>query len=86
VRSRRWAPPPEPPPKHPYRDTALVFGGMAIAIVLVAWATGGDVLRAVAIAGVFFVAATAWGWRRARARPGEEAARPRDAGAPERPS
>ena len=28
-------------PKHPYRDTALVYGGMALVVVLIAWATGG---------------------------------------------
>jgi membrane protein implicated in regulation of membrane protease activity len=68
VRRRSWAPPAEPRPKRPYRDTALVFGGMAIAIVLVAWATGGDLVRAAFIAAAFFVAATAWGWRRWRER------------------
>jgi membrane protein implicated in regulation of membrane protease activity len=68
VRRRRWAPPPEPPPKRPYRDTALVFGGMALTIVLVAWATGGDLVQAVLIAAAFFVAATAWGWHRWRER------------------
>jgi hypothetical protein len=75
VRRRRWAPPPEPIPKRPYRDTALVFGGMAIAIVLTAWATGGDLDRAVLIAAAFFVAATAWGWRRWRERLREQRAR-----------
>ena len=75
MRERRWTPPPEPPPKRPYRDTALVFGGMAVAIVLVAWATGGDVVKAVLIAAAFFVAATAWGWRRWRNRLREESAR-----------
>ena len=68
MRQRRWTPPPEPPPKHPYRDTALVFGGMAAAIVLVAWATGGDLVKAVLVAAAFFVAATAWGWHRWRKR------------------
>ena len=68
MRRRTWAPPAEPPPKRPYRDTALVFGGMALAIVLVAWITGGDLVRAAFIAVVFFVAATAWGWRRQRER------------------
>ena len=75
MRQRRWAPPPEPLPKRPYRDTALVFGGMAVAIVLVAWATGGDLVKAVLIAAAFFVAATAWGWHRWRERKREEAAR-----------
>ena len=75
MRRRSWAPPPEPPPKRPYRDTALVFGGMAVVIVLIAWATGGDLGRAVLIAAAFFVAATAWGWRRWRERLREQEAR-----------
>jgi hypothetical protein len=48
---------------------------MAVAIVLVAWATGGDLVRAVLIAGAFFVAATAWGWRRWREQLREQNAR-----------
>jgi Flp pilus assembly protein TadB len=74
MRRRRWAPPPDPPPKRPYRDSALVFGGMSVAIVLVAWATGGELLRAVLIAVAFFVAATGWSWRRQREREREEKA------------
>ncbi|MDQ3824032.1 MAG: hypothetical protein M3321_12415 [Actinomycetota bacterium] len=66
MRRRVWTAPPEPPLKRPYRDTALVFGGMAVVIVLAAWATGGDLVRAVAVAAVFFVVATAWRWRRWR--------------------
>ncbi len=48
--SRRWGsssePPSElgvvraPPPKHPYRDTLLIYGVLATVIVLVAWLTG----------------------------------------------
>ena len=72
---RRWTPPPEPTPQRPYRDTALVFGGMAVAIVLVAWATGGDLVRAAVIAALFFLFATAWGWRRWRERLREDSAR-----------
>ena len=75
MRRRRWAAPPEPLPKRPYRDTALVFGGMAVAIVLVAWATGGDLVKAALIAGAFFVVATAWGWRSWRDRLREKNAR-----------
>jgi hypothetical protein len=55
-------------PKHPYRDTALVYGGMAIVVVLVAWATGGGVAKAITIAGLFFLAATLWSWRNWRNR------------------
>ena len=68
MRRRSWTAPPEPPPKRPYRDTALVFGGMALLIVLVAWVTGGDLLRAILIAALFFVVTTAWSWRRLRER------------------
>jgi membrane protein implicated in regulation of membrane protease activity len=57
---------------------------MAIAIVVVAWATGGDLVRAALIAGAFFVAATAWGWRRWRERLREETAR--DANGPATPT
>jgi membrane protein implicated in regulation of membrane protease activity len=59
--------PDSPPPKHPYRDTLLVYGGLALVIVLVAWVTGGDVVNAIEIAAVFYVLASAWSitrWRR----------------------
>src|SRR5439155_15640801 len=60
MRLLRWEGPTEqrPLPKHPYRDTALVYGGMAAFIVLVAVLTGGDVGRAVMIALLVFLAAT----------------------------
>ena len=49
-----------PIPAHPYRDTAIVYGVMAVAVVVVARLTGGDVTRATLVAVVFFVVATAW--------------------------
>jgi len=49
-----------PVPAHPYRDTAIVYGVMAVAVVVVAGLTGGDVTRAALVAVVFFVVATAW--------------------------
>ena len=53
-----------PIPARPYRDTAIVYGIMAVVLVVVASVTGGDVLRAVLVAVVFFVVATAWtSWR-----------------------
>ena len=78
---RRWTSPPEPPPKRPYRDTALVFGGMAVVIVLAAWVTGGDLVKAVAVAAAFFVVATAYGWRRWRERLREQGSDAEEAGA-----
>jgi Flp pilus assembly protein TadB len=68
----RWPSPFEsgdrPFPKRPYRDGALVYGGMALAIVGLAAATGGSLVRAVLVALGFFVVAMAWTWRRVRLR------------------
>jgi Flp pilus assembly protein TadB len=55
-------------PKHPYRDTALVYGGMSVVVVVVAALTGGDVGTAAVIAALFFVVATLWTWRNWRSR------------------
>ena len=67
-RRLQWGGVPDtPPPKHPYRDTLVVYAGLAFVIVIVAWATGGDVVRALEIAVVFYVVACAWSitrWRR----------------------
>ena len=78
MRRRRWDAPDEPLPKHPYRDTVLVYGGMAIVLVLVAWATGGSLSRAAVVAALFFAVATSWSWSRWRRRI-RDAARPQDA-------
>ena len=72
-RSVRTAPPPIP--KHPYRDTAIAYGVMAGVLVLIAWLTGGDVVRAALVAFVFFVVATCWSWWRFRTRIRERAVR-----------
>ena len=65
---RRWDTPEGPPPRHPYRDSALLHLALAGVILLVAWFTGGDLDRAVVIAVAFFVLATAWSWWRWRER------------------
>ncbi len=80
MRRRRWDAPEQPLPKHPYRDTVLVYGGMAVVLVLIAWATGGSVDRAAVVAALFFTIATAWSgsrWRRRlrEAARGQEAPR-----------
>ena len=64
----QWGVPETPPPKHPYRDTLLVYAGLAIVVVLVAWATGGSVGTAILVAAVFFVIASAWNAYRWRAK------------------
>ena len=68
MRPRRWEMPEQPLPKHPYRDSVAVYAGMAIVLVVVAWATGGSLARAAVVAAAFFVVATAWSWSRWRRR------------------
>jgi hypothetical protein len=64
-RELRWSDvPPRSVPKHPYRDTVLVYGVLAALVVLIAWVTGGPVLKSVALAAGLFVAAVAWSWFR----------------------
>ena len=60
-------------PKHPYRDSALVYGALAVVVVLIALATGGGVARALITAAVVFVVATLWSWRTWRNRLRERA-------------
>jgi hypothetical protein len=67
-RRLHWGLPESPPPKHPYRDTLLVYGVFALLIVIVAWATGGGVWRALVIAVLFYVIASAWSISRWRNR------------------
>ena len=55
-------------PKRPYRDSVVLYGVLAAIIVVVAWFTGGGIARAVAIAAVFFLAATTWSFFRWRQR------------------
>jgi hypothetical protein len=74
TRRLNWGVPETPPPKHPYRDTLLVYAAFAIVLVLVAWLTGGGVRRAAAIALLFFVVATAWTSYRFRAKLREQRA------------
>jgi len=71
VRARRhlrWGMPEAPVPKHPYRDTLLVYGGFAVLLVLLAWATGTSVGKAVVVAAIVFVAASAMSLVRWRER------------------
>jgi Flp pilus assembly protein TadB len=68
-RRLRWEPPHSGSiPKHPYRDTLLVYAGMAVLVVVIALATGGGLGRALVFAVLFFVAATLWTWRSWRNR------------------
>jgi membrane protein implicated in regulation of membrane protease activity len=70
VRRLRWEPPRRAGaiPKHPYRDTALVYGVLAVMVVILSLATGGSLARAVIIAVLVYVVATVWSWRTWRNR------------------
>jgi hypothetical protein len=74
ARRLQWGLPETPAPKHPYRDTLLVYAAFAVVIVIVAWATGGAVVRAIVIAAFFYVAASLWSITRWRTRLRREAA------------
>jgi hypothetical protein len=68
-RRLRWGGRPEPPTtRHPYRDTAIVYGGLAGIVVLVAWATGGGLAKALVVASVFYAIATGWSFYRIHRR------------------
>jgi len=64
----QWGLPEAPRPSHPYRDTLIVYGVLALLIVLVAWLTGGAVGKAAVIAAFFFVVASLWSLVRWRSR------------------
>jgi hypothetical protein len=64
--------PDDPLPARPYRDTAILHAVLAGLIVLVAWATGGDLGTALLVAVGFFVVATSWSFWRWRQRLAEE--------------
>ncbi len=59
-------------PRLPYRYSIALIFGLACLIVLIAWATGGDLGRAVVFAALYFVIATAWAWWRSRQRSAKE--------------
>jgi membrane protein implicated in regulation of membrane protease activity len=68
VKKLRWETPARPIPKHPYRDSALLYAFFAVVFVGVTALTGGDVPRSVGIAFALFVIATAYSWWRWRER------------------
>ncbi len=57
-----------PAATHPYRDTALAYGVIAVLLVVIASLTGGDALRATLVAAVSFLVATVWTWWRFNGR------------------
>jgi O-antigen ligase len=68
MRKLRWQPNELAPSKHPYRDSAIIYGALAGIVVLVAVATGGSLVKAVIAAASVFVAATLYSWWRWRVK------------------
>jgi membrane protein implicated in regulation of membrane protease activity len=68
VKKFRWEVPARPIPKHPYRDSAVLYAVLAGVVVGVTALTKGDVGRSAIIACALFVVATAYSWWRWRER------------------
>jgi len=66
MKKLRWQMPDRQVPKHPYRDSVIVYAVLAGIVVLVVVLTGGSLERAILIAGVAFVIATVYSWWRWR--------------------
>ena len=72
-RKLRWDGTPRTTPKHPYRDSAIVYAVLAVVVVGVTALTGGNMRAALIIAPMLFVVATGYSWWRWRKREREEA-------------
>ena len=66
MRKLRWPSHYAELPKHPYRDTAIIYGCMAAIVPVLGAATGRSLWKTAALAAGFFFAATAYGWWRVR--------------------
>jgi membrane protein implicated in regulation of membrane protease activity len=53
----------------------IIYGVLALVIVVISGLTGGDWTRAVVVAAAFFLGATAWSWWRSRRRLDQERGR-----------
>ena len=56
----------------PYRDTVLVYGGFAVALVVIVVLTGGNIWWALLVAAGAFITAVGWTWHSLRARGGQK--------------
>ncbi len=72
-RKLRWDGTPRTIPRHPYRDSAIVYAVLAGIVVGVTALTGGNMRAALIIAPVLFVVATGYSWWRWRQREREQA-------------
>jgi nicotinamide riboside transporter PnuC len=63
----------EPPsPRRPFRDSALLYAGMAIVFVVLVFITGGKMSVAIPVAFTCFVVATGYAWWKLKQRLEEE--------------
>jgi hypothetical protein len=67
-RNLRWDGTPRTVPKHPYRDSAIVYAVLAGVVLGVTALTGGNMRAALIIAPLLFVVATGYSWLRWRMR------------------
>jgi Flp pilus assembly protein TadB len=58
----------ETPIKRPFRDSALLYAGMATVFVLLVFLTGGKMSVAIPVAIVLFFVATGYAWWKLRQR------------------
>jgi nicotinamide riboside transporter PnuC len=69
----------EPPsPRRPFRDSALLYAGMAIVFVVLVFITGGKMSVAIPVAFTCFVVATGYAWWKLKQRLEEEQRRERE--------
>ena len=62
----RWESAPRRVPRHPYRDSAILYAILAGIVVGVTALTGGNLKKALVLGGLLFVVATAYSWGRWR--------------------
>ena len=72
-RKLRWDGTPRSRPKHPYRDSAIVYAVLAGIVIGATALTSGNMRAALIIAPLLFVVATGYSWWRWRQREREEA-------------
>jgi hypothetical protein len=60
--------PDEPLPRHPFRNSAILYGILAAAVIGFGLLTDNEVTETIVIAVVFFVLATGYTWWRFRQR------------------
>ena len=67
-----------PSPRRPFRDSALLYAGMAIVFVVLVFITGGKMSVAIPVAFTCFVVATGYAWWKLKQRLEEEQRRERE--------